>query len=170
MTDHDFTTAFTVPSTPEEAFAAINNVRGWWSEEVIGETTELGDTFTFEIPGVHRSVQTITEFIPGTKVVWHVAEGWIGFVEDKTEWTGTDIVFEVTDRGDETEVRLTHVGLVPSVECFDSCSGAWSAYMVGSLRDLITTGKGDPYRAGGGFDSETAKHEATAAKVTADSL
>jgi len=27
-------------------------------------------------------------------------------------------------------------------------------------RDLITTGKSDPYRAGGDFETETAKHDA----------
>ena len=160
MTGQNFTTAFTVDNTPEEAFAAITNVRGWWSAEVVGETTRLGDRFSFEVPGVHRTTQTITELIPGKRVVWHVSDSWIGFVEDKAEWDDTDIVFDITDKGDKTEVRFTHVGLHPSVECFDACSGAWSAYMTGSLRNLITTGKGDPHRAGGDFDSETAKHEA----------
>ena len=165
MAGNSFTTAFRVPSTPEEAFAAINDVRGWWSTEVVGRTTDLGDTFTFEVPGVHRTTQTITEWVPGRRVTWHVSDGWIGFVEDTTEWNGTDITFDITDLGGETEVRFTHAGLVPSVECFDVCSGAWSSYMTGSLRDLITTGRGDPHRAGGDFDSETAKHEA----VTTDS-
>jgi hypothetical protein len=31
--------------------------------------------------------------------------------------------------------------------------------VLGSLRVLITTGKGDPYRANGGFRSETVKHQ-----------
>jgi hypothetical protein len=39
--------------------------------------------------------------------------------------------------------------------------------MLGSLRDLITTGKGDPYRAGGDFDSESAKHDAVNASTSA---
>ena len=30
MTKQHLTTAFTVDETPEAAFAAINNVRGWW--------------------------------------------------------------------------------------------------------------------------------------------
>jgi hypothetical protein len=163
MTGQHFTTAFTVDKTPEEAFAAINDVRGWWSEEVVGESSKVGDTFTFEVPGVHRTTQTLTEVIPGRKVVWHVTDSWIGFVEDKAEWDDTDIVFDIADNaatGGRTEVRLTHIGLVPSVECFEACSGGWSAYMAGSLRSLILTGEGDPHRAGGDFDSETAKHEA----------
>ena len=160
MTGQDFTTAFTVDNTPEEAFAAITDVRGWWSEEVTGETKALGDRFTFEVLGAHRTTQTLTEVIPGKRVVWHVSDSWIGFVEDKTEWDGTDIVFDITAKGEKTEIRFTHRGLVPSFECYEVCSGAWSAYMLGSLRDLITTGKGDPHRAGDDFDSETAKSEA----------
>lgn len=160
MSDQDFTTSFTVDKTPEEVFAAINNVRAWWSEEVVGETTKLGDSFIFEVPGVHRTTQTLTEVIPNKKVVWHVSESWIGFVEDKGEWNGTDVIFEIEERNGKTTVQFTHRGLTPAAECYDACTGGWSAYMAGSLKDLITTGKGDPYRADGDFDSETAKHEA----------
>jgi uncharacterized protein YndB with AHSA1/START domain len=32
LTSSDFTATFTVDRTPEEVFAAINDVRGWWSE------------------------------------------------------------------------------------------------------------------------------------------
>jgi hypothetical protein len=159
MSDRDFSTHFTVDSTAEEVFAAINNVRGWWSEEVRGDTTELGDKFTFEVPGVHRTTQTLTEVIPGRRVVWHISDSWIGFVEDKSEWDDTHIIFDITAEDGKTAVRFTHAGLSPDVECFEACSGAWSGYMAGSLRDLIMTGKGDPYRAGGDFDSEIAKHQ-----------
>ena len=160
MIGQDFTTTFTVDNTPEEVFAAITDVRGWWSQEVVGETAELGDVFRFEVAGVHRTTQTLTEVVPGEKVVWHVTDGWIGFVDNTSEWDDTDIVFDITVENGKTVVRFTHVGLSPSVECYDACSSAWSAYMLGSLRDLITTGKGDPHRADGDFDSETVKHDA----------
>jgi hypothetical protein len=37
MTTSDFATAIMVDQTPEEVFNAINNVRGWWSEENLAE-------------------------------------------------------------------------------------------------------------------------------------
>jgi hypothetical protein len=135
------TAIFTVDQTPEEAFAAINNVRGWWSGELEGSTDKLGDEFTYRYKDVHYSKQRIAEFIPGKKVVWLVLDGYLQFVEDKTEWTGTQITFEVSPKGGKTEVRFTHVGLVPDQECYNACSSAWNFYINGSLQSLITTGK-----------------------------
>ena len=59
-------------------------------------------------------------------------------------WTGTDIVFEITRKDDQTELRFTHVGLAPVLACYGDCSDAWSFYIHESLRSLITTGKGQP--------------------------
>jgi hypothetical protein len=142
MNDEDFTITLTVDQTPEEAFAAISNVRGWWSGEIEGNTDKLGDEFTYRYEDVHRSKQKITELIPRERVVWHVLEGYVNFIQDKTEWTGTDITFDISRMGDKTEVRFTHVGLVPEYECFDSCSNAWGFYINSRLRSLITTRKG----------------------------
>ncbi|MFI9511205.1 SRPBCC domain-containing protein [Nocardia sp. NPDC052566] len=155
----DYTTTVTVDATPAEAFAAINDVRGWWSAEIEGGTEQLGDEFLFHIPEVHRCTMQLTEVTPGKRVVWHVSDAYLYFLEDKTEWTNTDVVFDITDMGDRTEIRFTHVGLVPGIECFDICSNAWGSYITGSLRDLITTGKGDPYTKGGTFESEALKHQ-----------
>jgi len=142
MNDEDFTITLTVDQTPEEAFAAISNVRGWWSGEIEGNTDKLGDEFTYRYEDVHRSKQKITELIPRERVVWHVLEGYVNFIQDKTEWTGTDITFDISRMGDKTVVRFTHVGLVPEYECFDSCSNAWGFYINSRLRSLITTRKG----------------------------
>lgn len=141
---NNYTSTFTVDQTPEEIFAAINNVRGWWSENIEGDTDKLGAEFTFHHQDLHRSTHKITEFVPGKKVVWHTTDSHISFVENKTEWNGTDIVFEINKQGDKTELRFTHVGLVPAIACYGDCSGAWGFYIDTSLRDLITTGKGQP--------------------------
>ncbi len=139
-----FRTSFTVDQSPQEVFDAINDVRGWWSGEIDGPTAELGAVFTYRYEGLHRSTQKITELVPGKRVVWHVTDASLEFVHDKTEWNGTEVVFEIARKGSRTEVRFTHVGLVPRFECYGACSGAWGFYVGESLRSLITTGKGEP--------------------------
>ena len=144
MTTKDYTASFRVDQSPEEVFNAINNVRGWWSGEIDGRTDKLGAQFTYRYEDVHRSTQRITELVPGKKVVWHVLDAKLNFAKDKSEWNGTDIVFEIARKANKTELRFTHVGLVPAIECYGKCSGAWGFYIKDSLRSLITTGKGDP--------------------------
>lgn len=156
MKDHNFTTAFTVGQTPEAAFAAITNVRGWWSEEIEGRTDKLGAEFTYQFRDIHRCKMKIAELVPGKKVVWRVLDNHFNFTKDTTEWTGDDIIFDVSRKGDKTEVRFTHVGLVPEYECYDACSDGWGTYIKGSLRDLIVTGKGQPNIGEAMTDSERA--------------
>jgi hypothetical protein len=140
MSQENFSTAFTVDQTPEEAFAAINNVRGWWTGEpgVEGSTDKLGDEFTYRCEPHHYSKQKITELVPGKKVVWLVVDSTLNFVKDKSEWKGTKIIFDIAKKGGKTEVRFTHVGLIPDEECYSACSNAWGSYINGSLRSLIT--------------------------------
>jgi hypothetical protein len=144
--DQNYTTTITVDKTPKEVFDAINNVRGWWSGEIEGSTDKLGAEFKYRYKDFHRSTQKITELVPGKKVVWHVLDSRINFVKDKTEWNGTDMVFDIKKKDDKTELRFTHAGLVPALACYGDCSDAWGSYIKDSLRNLITTGKGQPNR------------------------
>lgn len=144
MKRQGFATSFRTDKTPEYVFDAINDVRGWWSGEIDGRTDLPGAQFTYRYKDLHRSTQKIAEFVPGKRIVWHVIDSSINFVADKTEWNGTDIVFEINKKGKETEVRFTHVGIGPSVECYEACSRAWSFYITDSLQRLISTGKGSP--------------------------
>lgn len=144
MKKQDFTTSFKVEQSPDDVFKAINNVRGWWSGEVDGKSDRLGAEFTYRYKNMHKSTQKVTEFVPGKKVVWHVTDAELSFVKDKKEWIGTDIVFEIARDGRQTEVRFTHVGLVPAFECYGGCSGAWGALVGANLRKLIATGQNQP--------------------------
>jgi hypothetical protein len=143
MDNQDFTTMLLVEQTPEEAFNAINNVRGWWTGEpgVEGSADKVGDEFTYRYKDIHYSKQKVTELIPGKKIVWLVTESKLNFIKDKQEWTGTKIRFDITKKGNKTGVRFTHIGLVPDIECYGDCSNAWSSYITSSLRDFITKDK-----------------------------
>jgi hypothetical protein len=144
MPNLNFTTAFEVDQTPQEAFEAITNVRGWWSEEIEGNTGILGDEFTYRYKEAHHCKMKLIEVIPHKKAVWLVLDNYFNFTEDKSEWKGTKVIFEISKTGERTEVRFTHQGLVPEYECFNICSNAWGFYINDSLLSLITTGKGHP--------------------------
>ena len=143
MSNQNYAATITVDQTPEEVFDAINNVRGWWSGEIEGDSNKLGAEFTYRYKDMHRSKQKVTEFARGKKVVWHVLDSHLSFLTDKTEWKDADVVFEIARKGNKTELRFTHVGLVPSIECYGSCSNAWGM-LVSNLRKLIITGKSQP--------------------------
>ena len=144
MATSDFTTTIVVGQTPREVFNAINNVRGWWSENIEGGTEKLNDEFIYSFRDDHRCQIKLTEVIRDKKVVWQVMDNYFSFTKDKTEWTGTNIEFEITEKGNRTQLRFTHRGLVPEFECYKVCFNAWTSYITDSLRKLITAGKGDP--------------------------
>lgn len=140
----DYTVTFDTSRTPQEAYEAINDVRGWWSQGVEGDTDHVGAEFDYSFQDVHRSRIRVIELEPGRKITWHVLDNYLNFIGDQSEWKDTKLVFEIFDKDGGAEVRFTHVGLVPQYECFDVCSNAWGGYISGSLRDLINTGQGQP--------------------------
>lgn len=142
--NQNYSTSFMIDQSPEEVFDAINNVRGWWSGNIEGDTDKLGAEFTYRVADIHYSKKMITEFIPGKKVVWHVLDSNLSFVKDKSEWNDTKISFEIAKKDGKTEVCFTHIDLVPAYECYDVCSDAWGKLINGNLHMLITTGKDQP--------------------------
>jgi hypothetical protein len=144
MNTQGFIATFSVDQTPEAVFDAINNVRGWWSGDIDGDTDHLGAEFTYRYKDVHCSTQRITDFIRGKRIVWRVMDSSLTFVKDTSEWNETEVVFEISETHGKTELRFTHRGLVPHFECYGSCSNAWGLLINGNLRKLIATGERQP--------------------------
>jgi len=145
MKTQDYHTSIMFDGTALEAFTAINSVTKWWTENLEGSSHKLNDEFTVHF-GTTWKIFKVTEFVPGKKVMWLVTDCYLPWNVDKTEWKGTKISFEIAEKGSETKIHFTHIGLVPEVPCFDVCSNAWSEYIQGSLLNLIKTGKGQPAR------------------------
>ncbi len=141
METNDFTTTIVVQQSPAQVFEAVTQPEQWWSGEFEGVAKNLNDEFAYRYKDMHYSKQLVTELVPNEKVVWEVLDSNLSFLEDKQEWTGSRIVFEISRKGDETQLKFTHLGISPEVECFDACSSAWSQLIQQSLYNYITTGK-----------------------------
>jgi hypothetical protein len=143
-TTRGYATSYTVEQSPEEVYAAVLDVRAWWTGEIEGSAEQVGAEFSYRHPPQHYSLQRVVELEPARRVAWRVTDSHLSFVSEPAEWTGSEIVFDIAPVTGGTELRFTHVGLVPDVECYGACSTAWVHYVNGSLRSLITTGAGLP--------------------------
>lgn len=158
MSNTEYLTAtMTVDQTPDEVFEAITNVRGWWSENLIGDSAALRDEFVFTDDsayageaartrtGIRFARFQITEVVPGQRMVWHVVDSYLDFIDDHHEWTGTDVIFDITTDARGTTLHFTHKGLTAAESaCFEACSRGWTFYVTRSLPQLIATGTGQP--------------------------
>jgi len=126
--------SFTSPRSAEEIFVTLTDIRKWWygvfDETIEGSSGSKGEEFTFNAGGgMHYSKQKLVELLPGKKISWEIIDSKLSFLEEQDEWTGTKIGFELQEKTDGTLVTFTHEGLVPALECYDSCSSAWSQYL-----------------------------------------
>lgn len=144
MKTKDYHVSLVVNAPATEVFRQINHVVAWWTDDLKGHSQKLHDEFTVQFGDVHVSTQKIVEFIPDKTVTWLVTESSLNFIQDKQEWNGTKIRFDLDEVDGKTQVDFTHIGLVPEVECFEACSGGWNYYIKGSLFKLLTTGQGKP--------------------------
>jgi uncharacterized protein YndB with AHSA1/START domain len=140
----DYTAEFTVERTPEEVYAAVTDVRAWFSKTITGDAAKTGDEFAFADKGITSSRIRVTEAVPGRRIVWHVEDAYLAFIDEHDEWTGTTMTFDISPAEDGTTLRFTHHGLTPERACYNDCSLGWDGCVTTSLQSLITTGTGRP--------------------------
>lgn len=133
----------------QQVFEALtNSIPKWWTELFEGASNKQGQTFTIRFGANIFKTMSVEELSTNKKVVWKVSDSLIDLpdLKNKTEWIGTKIVWEITQNGEKTELKLTHFGLTPQVECYDICQGGWEQFIY-SLTEYINTGIGKPYKA-----------------------
>lgn len=144
MENKNYTASMLVDQDAKTAFNAIKNFRGWWSEDIEGNTDQLNEIFFYHYKDVHLCKLKLIEMIPYQKLVYLVLDNQFNFIDDKTEWVNTKLIFDIYKEVNQTKVVFTHEGLTPAEACYEICNEAWSNYINNSLFKLITTGKGLP--------------------------
>lgn len=136
----DFRRMKTFTGSPERVFAALGTtegVSGWWGP-TLGSPAQ-GTAFAVGFGG-DRRIDLVATRVQPEQVVWTVEE-----TPFTPEWAGTTIVFDIAPTEGGSELRFSHVGLTPQLECFDMCEEGWTHYLT-SLVSYVDTGAGDPYR------------------------
>ena len=154
----NYTKTISVTKSPEEAFRAIQNFRGWWSEEIEGNTDKVNETFFYHYRDIHQCKIRLIEAVPFSRLAYRVEENDFNFVKDKSEWVNTRLVFDIAPEARGTKITFTHEGLVPAYECYKVCNDGWNEYIGHSLKNFIETGKGNPNpKDAEGFNKELAE-------------
>ena len=143
MNQQNYQSSIAADFTPSEAFESIGRVNEWWSKNIEGSAEKLNDVFTVHFGETFVTFE-VTESIPGKKIAWHVTDCFLPWLKDKTEWIGTTVLYEISPLADQTQVTMTHIGLVPEIECFEGCKLGWDKYFKGSLFKLLTEHAGVP--------------------------
>jgi hypothetical protein len=135
--------SITVNASPKKAFEKICEVSDWWTPNFEGSAKRLNDVFTVRF-GETIVTFKIVDFIPNEIIVWLVTDSYLHWLSDKSEWNNTKVVFEILQEEISTTIEMTHVGLMPEIECYKNCEKGWDFFIRQSLFKLITTGKGLP--------------------------
>ena len=143
MTTKNYTAIISVNAAPKTAYEKIAKVDGWWAKNFSGKALHENDTFKVNFGETFVDFK-ITEAIPGKKAIWHVTDCHLDWINNKKEWQGTEVVWELTPDKEGTKIKMTHEGLVPEVECYEDCETGWNGHVKGSLVAFINENKGRP--------------------------
>jgi hypothetical protein len=153
MNPQNFHYSIVVPSTAREAMEKISRIGDWWainfkSEAENGGTEGPGrphySAFTVHFARTTWSRMEIVEFVPDQFVLWKVVDCYLPIFKDPYLWKNHFIAWDIAAEGEATRITMTHIGLIPGVECYEDCSKGWSFYIGESLYKLLAEDKGLP--------------------------
>lgn len=145
---NNYTNTIEVKTTADKAYnALVYKINLWWTEMFEGVSVQIGDVFTIRFGADIYKTMKVKETIPDAKIIWYVEDSLIALPElkNQTEWIGTTIVWEIEQAGENTQIKVTHLGLSPNIECYDICSNGWVQFL-GSLKLFLEIGIGTPYK------------------------
>jgi len=143
MGDHDLQYRLFAPVTATQAYDGICRISEWWMIGFEGSARELGDTFSVHSKEMFVDF-VVAEAISETRLVWQVVDCNLHWLQNKKEWVGTRIEWDLTAETGGVAITLTHCGLRPGVECYEECVEGWELFAGKSLKQYLSTGTGSP--------------------------
>lgn len=127
-------------ATPENVLAALTTsegIAGWWAKSNSIREENSNGLLSVDF-GRIKKLMRVQHTNSGLGLTWDVLECTL------REWPDTKITFDVTPTSaGGCSLKLEHIGLDPTLECYESCSTGW-AYFMASLKQFLETGKGNP--------------------------
>lgn len=141
--DAGYTQRLTVRASDRDVFrslATLEGLRGWWTPLVTG-SPNAGGALRFKFKGLAEHIDMrVDESLELVRVAWTCKVH-----SSLPEWSGTRISFDIEAMGaDRCRLRLKHMGLVPTLECYADCSLGWEHFL-SSIALYAETGKGLPF-------------------------
>ena len=118
---------------PQRVCAALTTTEGlrhWWVGETRGDAKK-GGLIDFGFCDMQ-----VVDAVPDELVRWRCARG-------PDEWVGTEVVFRLAWKDDQTFVVFRHAHWKEPVEFMHHCSTKWATFLL-SLRDWLETSHGRP--------------------------
>ncbi len=140
MGNNDFSIPITTKISAPQAIKKIGNVPEWWGVTYTGRSEKLNDQFTIRMGGDSFFNFTVTELLPGKRIVWLITDCHMPWYSDKKEWEDTRLIFDLREQNGVTEIMFTHEGLTPGVECYNDCASGWTHWIQTSLLSYLNTG------------------------------
>jgi hypothetical protein len=144
MENKNYHRTIVVNASAEDAMKKISQIDCWWKKDFSGRAEKLNDKFTVPFTEPSFVDFVVSEFTPGKKMVWKVADCYLPWFQDKKEWNNTEVVFQLSEENGKTKIDFTHIGLVPEVECYNVCEKGWDGHVTKSLASFINEGEGRP--------------------------
>ena len=143
----DYVRSEAIGRPPDQCFRALTqHISSWWSARTEGEANVEGGEFVVYFGKTFKKLKVI-QLKPNRAVVWRCIESYIDLdsLTNKSEWNGTEIRWEIETSEIGVMLTVTHVGLNPSIGCYQACEQGWDHFFKNSLVPFLERGAGAPH-------------------------
>jgi uncharacterized protein YndB with AHSA1/START domain len=107
------------PSRVHPFISSASGFSKWWAEDVTLRTDTVVDLGFFNRATIY-SLQLVRTAAPA-EAEWLCSSG--------KEWKGTKLLFQLSEREGQTQLRFTHANWEADTDYFVSCNTTWGALM-----------------------------------------